>query len=42
MKKKFAIPEAIIIELDDIETITVSGPDDEYGDSGTEWWGTNP
>ena len=40
MKKEFEIPEAIIILLDsDIDTLVVSGPEDENAGQGEEWWG---
>lgn len=45
MKKKFLIPEAIVISFENEDIITDSdvGPQDEYGDTGTEWWGqSNP
>ena len=40
MKKKFLIPEAILVEFADEDIIVTSaGAQDEYGDTGTEWWG---
>ena len=40
MKKKFLIPEAILVKLADEDIIVTSaGAEDEYGDVGDEWWG---
>ena len=40
MKKEFESPEAIIVLFDcDIDTLLESGPEDEHGDTGNEWWG---
>lgn len=38
-EKKFLIPEAIIVSFDEKDDIiTTSGPEDEHGDAGNEWW----
>ena len=40
MKNKFELPELIIVWFEDEDIITSSGPEDETGETGNEWWGT--
>lgn len=36
-KKKFEMPEAIVVAFADEDIILTSGPGDQYGQPGDEW-----
>ena len=41
MEKKFELPEAIIIDFEDEDIITTSGPGRAFGATGDEWQDTD-